>query len=86
MSAEKDIVVVATARTPMEAQLIVSILESEGIPAYVGGSLLQDEFAMSQAMLGLSATTIEVPRQRLDEAKRALDAARDSGHFLSDPS
>jgi putative signal transducing protein len=79
-----DIVVIARAKTPMQAQLIVSILRAEGIPAYVGGALLQDEFAMSQALLGMSGTTIEVPRDCADEARRVLAEARASGGSLGD--
>ncbi len=84
MPPDPDIVVVATARTPLEAQLIAGILESEGIPVYVAGSLLQDEFAMSQAVLGLSATRIEVPRERLDDARRVLEEAHHLGELFSD--
>jgi hypothetical protein len=84
VSPEPDRVVVETAKTPLQAQLIVSILHAAGIPAYVGGTLLQDEFAISQAAMGLQATRIEVPRECLEAAREILDEARRAGDVFSD--
>ena len=82
MKVDPDIGVLETARTPLAAELIVAILRAEGIPAYVDGSLLQDEFAVSQRVMGLGGVKIQVPRERLEEARKALEAAREAGTKL----
>ncbi len=72
-----------TARTVFEADIIVSILNGAGIPAYRPGSMLVDEFAMSQQLMNLQGVTVFVPGNRLDEARRALDQA-DAGQVDGD--
>src|SRR2546426_993200 len=58
-------------------QVLISagILRAAGIPAYVSGSLLQDGWAMSQKLMGLLAVDVQVPRGRLDEARKVLEEA-----------
>lgn len=82
MKSDPDIAVLETARTPLAAELIVAVLRAEGIPAYVEGALLQDEFAVSQRILGLGGVRIQVPRERLEDARKALAAAREAGTRL----
>lgn len=69
-------VVFRTARTPIEAELIASILHDAEIPAFVAGGLLADEFAMSQRLMNLSSVAVQVPRSRVQDAEAALAAAR----------
>ena len=73
-----DIVVVHRAQSRSEAQIVVSVLRSSGIPAYVDGQFLNDEFAYSQAVMNLGSVDVQVPRQAADEARRILAEARDS--------
>ncbi|MHC4943253.1 MAG: hypothetical protein ACYTG7_09575 [Planctomycetota bacterium] len=84
MGEEADIVVVETARSPAVASVIVQALKFEGIPAYVGGCLLQDEFAISQMVLGLNCVDIQVPRSCLKEAKKILKTMKDAGKLLDE--
>ena len=60
------------------AQLLADLLRDAGIPVYIGGSQLQDEWAMSQKMMGLLSTELQVPRDRLDEAREILASVRAS--------
>lgn len=71
-----ELVVVETASTASMAQIIAGILKAAGIPAYVAGSLLQDEWAMSQKLMGLLAVEVQVPRKSLEEARKVLEDAR----------
>lgn len=84
MCKETDIVVLETARSSAIASVIVQALKFEGIPAYVGGCLLQDEFAVSQRLLGLNCVDIQVPRSCLEEAQKILKAMRDAGRHMSE--
>ena len=79
-----DLIVVERAKSPAIASLIVQILKFEGIPAYVGGCLLQDEFAISQRMVGNNCVDIQIPRSCLREARRALRVLKESGKLLDD--
>lgn len=83
MSKEPDIVVVKTARSPAVASVIVQALKFEGIPAYVGGCLLQDPVAISQMTWGSNCVDIQVPRSCLKEAQEILEAMREAGKLLS---
>jgi len=77
--------VVKKARTVFEAELLVGILESAGIPAFVDGRFLQDEFAMPKKMLGLDhGVKVRVRKEQLEEAKMVLEMARKSGERLED--
>jgi len=60
------------------AQLLADLLRDAGIPVYIDGSQLQDEWAMSQKMMGLLSTELQVPRDRLDEAREILASVRAS--------
>ena len=68
-----------TARTVFEADIIVSILNGAGIPAYRPGGLLVDEFAMSQQMMNLQGVRVYVPGNRLEEARKVLEEADAQG-------
>lgn len=67
---------VLTARTSEEALVVSALLRHAGVPTYVGGSLLQDEFAAAQRILNLASIVIQVPRSRLLEARAVIEAAR----------
>ena len=71
MSAEYDLVVVY-AGTPIEAGLVRSLLEDQGIPAF-----LQDEFMGTIAPWyvapgGAGAAKVAVPERHLEEARIAI--------------
>ena len=84
MEEHPEPVQVTTARTPFEADIIVSILNGAGIPAYRPGGLLVDEFAMSQQMMNLQGVTVYVPANRLEEAREALAEADAQGQVDGD--
>jgi hypothetical protein len=69
---------VMTADSISEAQVVAALLRGAGIPLYVEGRLLQDEFAMAQAVSG-AGRTIMVPASRLEEARAVIAAARGEG-------
>ena len=71
--------VAKVASNPGQAKVFVAMLQAEGIPAFVYGGALTDEFAMSQQLAGLQGVTIRVAEDRLDEAKAAVAAAREAG-------
>ena len=79
---DKDAAVLVRARTGQEAQVILGVLQANGIPARVSGSELQDEFAMSQKAMNLGGVDILVPRASLDDAQRILAAARTAGEAM----
>ena len=62
--------------------MIVSALKSQGIPAYVDGTLLQDEFYISQRTSGLKSVEIQVHADREAEARKIIAAMRESGKLL----
>lgn len=64
--------VVRVAKSPAEAQLFVAMLESAGIPAYVEGESLADEFAMSRKLMNLGGTSVMVPTSSLARAREVL--------------
>jgi hypothetical protein len=72
------------ARSAWEAQIIAAVLADAGIPAFVAGGLLTDEFAMSQRLMNLQNVEIQVPYDRVDDARDALAAARDAGKMLDE--
>lgn len=74
------------ARSPWDARIIAAIMADAGIPAFVAGGLLTDEFAMSQQLMNLQGVQVRVPRDRLEEAQAALAAAREAGKQLSEDS
>ncbi len=82
MSEHPDIEVLHTAKNSFEAQVIAGVLREAGIPVYVAGQSLQDEFAVSQMLAGLLSIKVQVPADRLDEAKRVLAEADESAKLL----
>jgi hypothetical protein len=64
--------VVRVAKSAAEAQLFVAMLESAGIPAYVEGESLADEFAMSRKLMNLGGTSVMVPTSSLARAREVL--------------
>jgi hypothetical protein len=85
MSTDEEIVVLETAKSPMVANMIVQALKFEGIPAYVGGCLLEDPYAMSQRLVGTNCMDIEVPKSCLKEAKAIITRMREAGDLMEDP-
>lgn len=79
MSDEKDLVRLDVARTPFEAQVLLTVLENAGIPAHVSGLLCPDEFAITQLTMGARTVEIAVPRDRQQDAMAAIAAAREQG-------
>lgn len=73
------LVVVETAKSPFEAQVIAAVLRGAGVPVYIGGSMLTDEFAASQRLMGLGGVRVQVPSDQLENARQALVEARDAG-------
>ena len=65
-------VVAKTANTPAQARLFVSLLEAEGIPAFVDGDSLTDEFAMSRKLMNLVSVRVMVPPSSLERAREIL--------------
>jgi len=65
------------ARSRAEAQVVEALLQSAGIPVYVPGLLLQDDFAVSQRAMGLLGVKVEVPKTDLERAKQILAEARE---------
>jgi len=69
------------ARSSAETAVITALLRSEGIPFYVDGRLLVDEFAISQGLLGLKSE-ISVRSHDLLRAQALLAEARESARDL----
>jgi len=68
-----------------EAQVVAALLRANGIPLYMDGRLLQDEFALSQAVTGGVGRKIMVPESRLEDARAVIAAARKEGESMEDP-
>lgn len=77
----RDLQVVHTASSFTEAQLLVGLLESEGIAARAGGSELMDEFSAARRLLGPT----EVMVQAADAALAADVVAAWLAHRVEDP-
>jgi hypothetical protein len=77
-----ELVVFREARNPFEARIIAAVLEDAGIPVFVAGGMLADEFALSQRMMNLQSVAVQVPKDRLADAEQALAAARAGGEAL----
>jgi hypothetical protein len=84
MSDAQKLEVVTTAKTPEVASMIVQALKFEGIPAYVGGCLLQDPHALTQRVLGRNCVDIQVPSECLEEANKVLEIMREAGRQLEE--
>lgn len=72
-----------TADSIAEAQVVTALLRAAGIPLYVDGRLLQDEFALSQAISG-AGRKIMVPASRVAEAREVIQRARKQGDSADD--
>ncbi len=79
MAEHEALVEVATARNHSEALIIAAVLRSAGIPTYIEGAQLQDEWAASRRLLGLLSGRVQVPASLRDEALRVLEEARRAG-------
>ena len=66
-------------RSSAEAQVVAALLRAHGIPVYIAGQLLQDEFGVVQRALGTAGTVLEVPTADLLRAQALLAAARAEG-------
>ncbi|MFT7463470.1 MAG: hypothetical protein ACI9EF_001814 [Pseudohongiellaceae bacterium] len=73
-----------TAKTPIEAQIIAGVLADAGIPTYVPGGQLTDEFAVSQQVLGLLSVIIRVRGSDVERARQAIAAARELGSEITE--
>lgn len=71
-----ELVELDEASSPIEARLIAGILQGAGIPAFVAGGLLTDEFAMSQRLMNLQNVRVQVRRDHLTRAREVLAEAR----------
>lgn len=70
-----DAVVVRTAQTPAQAQIFVALLQSEGIPAFVEGGSLTDEYAASRRLMNLMGVRVMVPASERERALEVLTGA-----------
>ena len=70
-----DLRVVHTAASFIEAQLLVGLLESEGVAARAAGSELMDEFSAAQRLLG--PTEVVVKAEDLPHATEVVAAWRE---------
>lgn len=73
---DPGLVTLAWARTEAQAYLIFGLLKGAGIPAYVSGALLQDEWAMFQKLTGQLSVEVKVPASHLEDARALLEEAR----------
>ncbi|HTE04940.1 MAG TPA: DUF2007 domain-containing protein, partial [Planctomycetota bacterium] len=77
----QDLVPLMQAHSRAEAAVVLSLLQSAGIPSYLDGRLLMDEFALSQALLGLKSE-ISVHPSDIERAHLLLEEARETGRDL----
>jgi len=77
MPDDVELVTVESTSDRAIAQFVLSILRDAGIPAFVDGALLQDDWAMARKLPGRLSTGVQVPKDRLDEARSALGKARE---------
>jgi CBS domain-containing protein len=71
---DPNTVVVKIASSPAQAKIFVALLQGEGIPAFVDGDSLTDEFAMSRKLMNLAGVKVMVPKSSLEQAKKVLEA------------
>lgn len=86
MTEHPEIVLLMTAKTTFDAKVIAGVLNGAGIPVFIGGNLLNDEFAVSRALANVSQVDLYVQATRLEEARQALREADESARLLDDPS
>lgn len=71
-----DFAVVHTAASQMEAQILMGLLVTEGVPARVPGSELNDEFGQAMKM---GPADVIVPLQHLEAARDIVAAWKERG-------
>lgn len=76
MSSSDRATVPIPTKSASEAQVVASLLRGAGIPVYVGGQMLQDEFGVAQRVMNLQSASVEVPRELEEKAFRILEEAR----------
>jgi len=69
------------ARSPFEAQVLITLLKGAGVNVVDQHDLRSDEFAMAQRLMNQTGTQILIPRAQLPEARRAIAQARDDQRF-----
>lgn len=84
MSDNKAPVVLDTYPNPFIAETLVGILKDEGVPAFVDGANLTDEFATSQRAMGALSVRVFVPGDRLEDARKIIAAARAAGRLIEE--
>lgn len=63
------------AATPGQAQVWVTLLQANGIPARVDGDSLVDEFAASRRLMNLMGVNVMVPADCVEQARELLRPA-----------
>jgi hypothetical protein len=86
MSDTPQIVQLIHAKTPFDAQVIAGVLGAAGIPCYVGSSLVPDISAIADTLMENQHAVIQVPADRLEDARQAMREADEASHLLDDPS
>lgn len=76
-----DFAVVHTAASQMEAQILMGLLVSEGVPARVPGSELNDEFGQAMKM---GPADVIVPLQHIETARDIVAAWKERGARQTD--
>ena len=77
-----ELVAFVTARSPAEALIVRGVLRDAGIPAWVEGSMLQDEFSVSQSLMHLQRCRIQIRHVDVGRAEAAMSASRDAAALL----
>jgi Putative prokaryotic signal transducing protein len=77
MTSPDDPVALEWAPNPLIAELWISMLDDAGIPAYVEGTNLVDEYAFAQKLVGAFGQTVFVRQRDRAEALAILAKARD---------
>ena len=70
--------VLMVANSPEQAQVILALLHGSGIEAAVDGESLQDEFGVTQRMLGQIGVTIHVAPEDMARARQLVADAKES--------
>ncbi|MBU0755061.1 MAG: DUF2007 domain-containing protein [Planctomycetes bacterium] len=65
-----------------QAEAVILLLQEAEIPVFVAGRMLQDEFAISQMLMNIQSTTIEVPEDCLEKANAVIREAREAGQLI----
>lgn len=84
MSDPQDYLRIDVARTPFEAKVVAGVLREAGIPTMVNDTPLTDEVAITQLSMNMVNAKVSVPKNRIEDAYRALATARSTaGERLS---